>query len=153
MIQYAILKISPRFLRWYRKFTLDINQLISYLPRSRHLLEVGCGVGSLTYMITQRPQDLKITAIDINQKNIFYAQKYNLFQSISFYLKTLGTLEGKYDCILFSDVIHHIPPTEYNSFFEKCVNPLNPNGYILIKDIPMKFCHLAFFSRQVYIRI
>jgi len=90
MIQYAILKISPRFLRWYRKFTLDINQLISYLPRSRHLLEVGCGVGSLTYMITQRPQDLKITAIDINQKKYFLRSKIQFIPIYFFLSKNIG---------------------------------------------------------------
>jgi 2-polyprenyl-3-methyl-5-hydroxy-6-metoxy-1,4-benzoquinol methylase len=119
MLQYRLLERSPRLLRWYRtRLTLDWGRLLKYLPAHGRVLDVGCGVGSLDYEIG-RTCMIKVLGIE------------------------LDAVEGLFDCVLFVDVFHHVPPAEHKSLLDTCVRLLAPGGYVLIKDIERRRGHVS----------
>jgi 2-polyprenyl-3-methyl-5-hydroxy-6-metoxy-1,4-benzoquinol methylase len=136
MIQYKIIKYAPGFLRWYRtKFLLDLRHIKSYLPGEGKLLDVGCGVGLLDYEIARHNPRLNVLGIDIAQQSIELAQAYHTLPNVEFSLQKLESVEGQFDCILFVDVFHHVPPQEYGNLLQTCKRLLAPGGYVLIKDV------------------
>ena len=71
MIQYIIIRNSPKFLRWYRiRLTLDWNRLKRYLPIEGEMLDVGCGTGMIDYELAQNRPKLNILGVDVNKKSI-----------------------------------------------------------------------------------
>lgn len=136
MIQYALIKRSPQFLRWYRtRIMLDWHRLRAYLPTRGRLLDVGCGVGSLDYEIARGHPALDVLGIDIDWTSIALAQRYNSAPNMRYEHKMLQSVEGQFDCILFIDVFHHVPPEEQSALVQACAGLLAPGGYVLIKDI------------------
>jgi len=136
MIQYALLKRSPWLLRWYRtRITLDWEHLKSCLPTQGKLLDVGCGVGSIDYEIARHHPTLEILGIDIDARSIALAQFYHALPNVEFACLDLQSVQGQFDCILFVDVFHHVPPQEHDALLEACPRLLTNRGYVLIKDI------------------
>jgi 2-polyprenyl-3-methyl-5-hydroxy-6-metoxy-1,4-benzoquinol methylase len=136
MIQYALLKCSPRLLRWYRTcITLDWDHLKSYLPTQGRLLDVGCGVGAIDYEIARCRPTLEILGIDIDARSIALAQSYHTLPNVEFACLDLQFVQGQFDCILFVDVFHHVPSQEHDALLEACPRLLTNHGYVLIKDV------------------
>jgi len=136
MIQHALIKRSPRFLRWYRThILLDLDRLLAYLPAQGRLVDVGCGVGSLDYEIAHRRPALNVVGIDIDPTSVMLAQRYNTLPNVRYAHRALQAIEGQFDCILFVDVFHHVTPQEYDALLQTCTGLLRPSGYVLIKDI------------------
>ena len=100
MIQYAILKRSPRLLRWYRtRITIDWKGLRSYLPVAGTVLDVGCGVGSIDYELARRSPGLKILGIDTDRSSIAMAQSYHVLPNIEYACTDLQSLKTRFDYI------------------------------------------------------
>jgi 2-polyprenyl-3-methyl-5-hydroxy-6-metoxy-1,4-benzoquinol methylase len=136
MIQYGLLKISPRLLRLYRtQFLLDSLKIIKMIPNTGKLLDVGCGVGLLDYKIGQLSPELSIFGIDINKRSVELAKAYNLLPNIKYLCTPLKSIEGKFNCILFVDVFHHVEPIQYRELLETSSQLLSPKGFLIIKDI------------------
>jgi 2-polyprenyl-3-methyl-5-hydroxy-6-metoxy-1,4-benzoquinol methylase len=142
----VFLKISPRFLRWYRtQFLLDSMKIISLLPTRGKLLDVGCGVGLLDYKIAQLSPDLSIFGVDINQRSVAMAKAYNPHPNINYTCVPLQAVEGHFDCILFVDVFHHVEPKQYKILLESSSHLLSPKGYLIIKDIERRRGEISIF--------
>ena len=136
MIQYAVLRRTPRLLRWYRtRLTLDWKRLTSYLPTEGRLLDVGCGVGLVDYEVARARPNMKILGIDLDDEIIAMAQSYNAAPNVEYKRVDLGCVEGQFDCILLVDVCHHGPPDERVALLEASSALLSDRGYVLIKDI------------------
>jgi 2-polyprenyl-3-methyl-5-hydroxy-6-metoxy-1,4-benzoquinol methylase len=135
MLQYTLLKRSPRLLRWYRtQLMLDWNRLQAYLPARGRVLDVGCGVGSLDYEIG-RQRSLDVLGIDVSAESINLAKEYHALSNVEFAPLALEAVDGKFDCILFVDVFHHVPRIEHENLLRTCARLLAPGGYVVIKDI------------------
>lgn len=139
MIQYRLIKVSPQFLRWFRRsFSLNFSRLLNYLPTRGTLLDVGCGIGSLDYEIAKHREDVAILAIDIDPRCIELAHQHNHRPNISYQLRRLETVEGLFDCILFVDVFHHVPWEEHDELLATASKLLAPSGFATIVDIPRR---------------
>jgi 2-polyprenyl-6-hydroxyphenyl methylase/3-demethylubiquinone-9 3-methyltransferase len=135
MLQYRLLERSPRLLRWYRtQLMLDWDRLQTYLPPRGRVLDVGCGVGSLDYEIGRRCL-IKVLGIDVNETSIDLAQRYHSRPNVDFAAVDLEAVEGQFDCVLFVDVFHHVPPAEHKALVRSGARLLAPGGYLIIKDI------------------
>jgi 2-polyprenyl-3-methyl-5-hydroxy-6-metoxy-1,4-benzoquinol methylase len=135
MLQYTLLERSPRLLRWYRtRLTLDWDHLQGYLPSRGRVLDVGCGVGSLDYEIGSKSL-IKVLGIDVNATSIDLARRYHARPNVDFAALDLDAVEGKFDCVLFVDVFHHVPPDEHKALLRTGARLLAPGGYVVIKDI------------------
>ena len=160
MIQYALIKRSPQILRWYRtRITLDWDRLSGYLPTQGRLLDVGCGVGSLDYEIARCHPMLNVLGIDVDATSIALAQTYHALPNVEFACQELQSVEGQFDCVLFVDVVHHVPLQEHGNLLQSCTKLLAPGGYVLIKDVERRWgqinwCMDRYISgcAQIYMR-
>jgi trans-aconitate 2-methyltransferase len=100
-----------------------------------NILEIGCGIGSLTYLISRKIKKGRIEAMDISQKSIEYA-KTNLIRS-NVYFSSSNVLEFEpsstnFDKILLFDILEHIPEENHGILFEKISKWMNDNSLLLI---------------------
>jgi 2-polyprenyl-3-methyl-5-hydroxy-6-metoxy-1,4-benzoquinol methylase len=136
MIQYALIKRSSRFLRWYRTgLLLDMKRLRANLPAKGRILDVGCGVGSVDYELARANPDLLVHGIDITPESITMAQQFHSRPNVKYECRRLEEVDGQFDCVLFIDVFHHVPPAYRDSLLNAAARLLKPQGYVLIKDI------------------
>ena len=106
-------------------------------PNSK-VLEIGCGIGSLTYLLNKKVRHGKYEAVDISPKSIEYAKKHLLKLNLSL---TAGNIldydptNQPFDFILMFDVLEHIPSENYESLFSKISAWMNEQSMLLI-NIP-----------------
>jgi cyclopropane fatty-acyl-phospholipid synthase-like methyltransferase len=108
------------------------------LSHDTHILEIGCGIGTLTYLISRKVRQGLITAVDISPLSIEYAKIHLPRPNIFFY--SAGILEFEpgithFDKILLFDVLEHIPENDHENLFVKISNWMNENSLLLV-NIP-----------------
>lgn len=144
MLQYKLISKSPSFLRWLRtRVFIDFERLAALLPAKGRVLDVGCGIGSLDYEIARSNDRLNVLAIDLSSQSIDVARQYNALPNIEYACRPLESVEGEFDCIIFVDVFHHVPPAEYPGLLARSAKLLAAGGYLLIKDIERKKGQMA----------
>jgi trans-aconitate 2-methyltransferase len=121
------------------------------LRKNHKMLEIGCGIGTVTYLLANFLEEGSITALDISPKSIEIAKKHlSQFSNVRLLAADIlkeednASLEEKYDVILLPDVLEHIPKEFHGNLFKNLKNKLSNNGFILI-HIPnpyyLAWCH------------
>lgn len=88
------------------------------IPLAPHILIAGCGTGRQAALLALRYPDARITAIDISQTSLDYAAarcgeaglNAIAFQNLD--LHRVGELGQKFDAIMCTGVLHHLPDPE-----------------------------------------
>lgn len=119
----------------------QVNLLISDLflhsktePKNLSLLDIGCGTGLSTQILlnSKLGQHInQITLLDTSPNMLQYAKQkastWNKpFKTVNGYLEQLNE---KFDVIIISSVLHHIPNLE--TFLHQVSNALNKNGILI----------------------
>lgn len=131
-------------LEWYLrvKLRLENNYEIfdSLIPRKAKIYDIGCGYGFLSYMLHFVSEDREITGIDYDDEKISVAYNCNLKnENIQFECADVTKFEFKpADVFILSDVLHYIPEQKQEKIVENCINNLNDNGMIIIRDANTK---------------
>jgi len=95
---------------------------------SLKILEVGCGLGYLTYAL--RKDGYNILGLDGSLEAISWAKKhYGTFYSNST-LRALKEKKESFDVIILNQIIEHIP--DINKFISDAVSLLSTNGELVI---------------------
>lgn len=145
MLQYKLLKLSPRLLRFYRStLLLDFPRITSYLPVVGKVLDVGCGVGIVSHRVASERRDLNVLGIDISAASIELARVNYTLPNTRYECKRLEAVTEQFDCVMLLDVLHHIPPSEYDNLFNSVRSLLAPGGYLLVKDIERRRGYISF---------
>lgn len=102
---------------------------------NKKILEIGCGIGALTYLLSKKIKGGKVEAFDPSEKSIEYAQKYIPNQNII--LKSSDVLSftpqfAPYDFILIFDVLEHIPEANHFEVFKQFKLWMNNESVLLI---------------------
>lgn len=135
--------------KYYDKFSehqlsIDINArhrsiaqktLVHGLKSNAKVLEIGCGIGTVTQLIAEKLTTGKITAIDISPKSIEIAgQRLKHLSNVTFQSADIinADINEKYDFILLPDVIEHIPIDQHPKLFKQLSSLLSENGIIFI---------------------
>ena len=129
------------------------------IQRASKVLEIGCGIGTLTSLLFDLVPDGKITAADLSPKSIEIAKnKYRTIKNVEFIAgdATEYPFNGPYDLIVLPDVLEHIPFELHHKLFVHLESLLNENGRILIhipnpyhsdwwraQDLPMQIIDLS----------
>ncbi|MEK6616905.1 MAG: class I SAM-dependent methyltransferase [Bacteroidota bacterium] len=116
-----------------------INKLLDAgLNTHSHVLEIGCGNGALTKLMVEKIKHGKITSIDISSESIAHA-KNNLkkYHNITHAVSDIVNFNSseKFNMVVLSDVLEHIPIEYHDSLFKKMYDMLNQNGVVFI-NIP-----------------
>lgn len=111
---------------WLKKFGLQPDH---------EVLEIGCGIGTLTGLLCEYVSTGKVHAVDISPKSIEIA-KQQLANHKHLSLQAVDICEspipGSFDRIVLPDVIEHIPIDLHPTLFKHCFEALKDNGVVII---------------------
>jgi cyclopropane fatty-acyl-phospholipid synthase-like methyltransferase len=151
-------KSQKEVAEYYNKLWLDLEKESKNKPNDRHykilkelknsglkkshiVLEIGCGIGTLSRMLSQYLSSGTIKGLDISDETIkFNQENYTQFKNLNFevadFRKYTDTI--RYDFIVFPDVLEHIPTEMHPDFFSKAFELLKEDGVVFI-NIPHPF--------------
>lgn len=119
-------------------FDLDdwITMAAGWAPGARRILELGCGEGYSTERLAAAFPDAEIMAVDI-APNIgrLYAGPADRVQFRIAYAEDLAAESaGRFDLIVLTDVLHHVPGPLRASLLGAARQLLAPGGVLAFKD-------------------
>lgn len=104
-----------------------------------HILELGCGIGVITSLMSTLVPQGSVTACDISEKSIEIARRNVLNQqNIKFLasdIQSLSLLGEKFDFITLFDVLEHIPEEEHEKVFTVISSYMHEDSVLLV-NIP-----------------
>ena len=108
----------------YNQWTFDLFK--KYIHGD--ILEVGCGVGSFTKLITDQSDFDSMYCIDISSAAIDHIKKRNFSKEIKIECLDLMDAEGEYDFIVCMNVMEHVKDDV--NFFKKLLELLKTGGVL-----------------------
>jgi SAM-dependent methyltransferase len=102
------------------------------------VLELGCGIGTFTFLLSKRVKKGKIEAVDISPESIEYARGRIPNDNITFSAADIVTYIPSlqiFDFILLFDVIEHIPVSRHDELFHNIAAVCKDSTKVLI-NIP-----------------
>ncbi len=104
-------------LRHYSVF----NQVVaSGLKKHHRILEIGCGIGTLTTLLGKYIRSGKIVATDISDESIRIAsERFGKNNRVEFMVSDMQDFmyPGQFDFIILADVMEHIPIEDHGKLF------------------------------------
>jgi trans-aconitate 2-methyltransferase len=108
------------------------------LKPGSNVLELGSGIGTLTFLLSKYVKDGKIEAVDLSPKFIEFSRQKIKRPNITFVADDVVTYQPSaknFDYITLFDIIEHIPIEKHNDLFHNLAGMLNENTKVLI-NIP-----------------
>jgi SAM-dependent methyltransferase len=127
-------------LEWYTRIKLSLENnyetINKNVPREAEIVDIGCGYGMVSYMLSFTSENRKILGIDYDNDKIELANNcISKNDRIRFVTADAVTYEyPKADCFLLSDVLHYMPEEKQEQLLLSCIRNLNPGGTIIIRD-------------------
>lgn len=106
-----------------------------HLNTKSHVLELGCAIGTLTFLLSKMVKKGKIEAVDLSPKSIAFAKSKIKNQNIAFYAADIVNytpIHRDYDFITLFDVIEHIPIERHDELFKNISQIADEKTQILI---------------------
>ncbi|MEP7048434.1 MAG: class I SAM-dependent methyltransferase [Ilumatobacteraceae bacterium] len=142
----------------YRRLFLDLDSLaatIAGLGSFNTVIEVGCGEGALlTRVMDALDPAASAVGIDIapNPGHGYIGRNTNVvFRRVP--VADVVSEGKRFDLVVVSDVLHHIPPADRVAFLESCRELLAPHGTIVVKEWVRRrnLAHLAAYTSDRYV--
>ncbi|MBX2982710.1 MAG: methyltransferase domain-containing protein [Flavobacteriales bacterium] len=100
-----------------------------------HVLEIGCGIGTVTGLIAKATSKGSVLGVDISPKSIEHARR-NLAKQrhVRLLVSDMSDFQenNRFDLVVLPDVIEHIPVEQHPALFATIAAHLAPNGRVLI---------------------
>jgi cyclopropane fatty-acyl-phospholipid synthase-like methyltransferase len=121
-----------------RHRTIFKNLKNAELKSNSNVLEIGCGIGTVSNLILKHITDGSFVGLDISSESIKMAQQFNAFhKKAEFFVNDMSnfTHKTKFDFVVFPDVLEHIPIEQHANIFKTIAELTTPNAVVLI-NIP-----------------
>lgn len=107
------------------------------LSPSSNVLEIGCGIGTVSTLIINAIPSGKFVGVDISPDSIKTANKLFGAPNATFLVDDMSNFSSdiKFDFIVFPDVLEHIPVEQHSRVFENVAKVCSDNAKVLI-NIP-----------------
>jgi cyclopropane fatty-acyl-phospholipid synthase-like methyltransferase len=106
------------------------------LKSNHRILEVGCGIGTVSHLLATQVPNGKVLAVDISPESIETAKVLWKSQSnLSFEVSDMSDFEKKdetFDFFVFPDVLEHIPVDQHFRLFQNIQKHTTPDSVIFI---------------------
>ncbi|MCA1033588.1 methyltransferase domain-containing protein [Bacillus infantis] len=134
--------------------TRDRVQWIIKNTAGGRILDIGCSQGLIPILLAKEGH--QVTGVDVSAEAIDYAKKLlkqensAIQRKVSFLHEDFlqGNYEGKYDCILLTEVLEHL--YDSHEFLKKARSLLQPEGQILI-TVPFGINDFPDHKRTLYV--
>lgn len=123
------------FVKGNARVDLAWNSIKNIPINPKSILEIGCGIGEMSWKMSLFWPNAHVLGWDISTKSVDIAKKLfrnsNLEYIYTDKIENLIPLNGrKYDLIVLVDVYEHIPPVQKLIFNNFIKNHLSDNGYL-----------------------
>lgn len=108
------------------------------LKSNSNVLEIGCGIGTVSHLILKQIPEGSFVGLDISSESIKMAQQFNAFhKKAEFMVNDMSnfTHKTKFDFVVFPDVLEHIPVEQHANIFKTISELTSPNATVII-NIP-----------------
>ena len=108
------------------------------LKSNSNVLEIGCGIGTVSHLILKQIPEGSFVGLDISSESIKMAQQFNAFhKKAEFMVNDMSnfTHKTKFDFVVFPDVLEHIPVEQHANIFKTISELTTPNATVII-NIP-----------------
>lgn len=106
---------------------------------SRHrVLEVGCGIGTLTSLISKKVAKGSVVACDISSESIEFAQKFwSKATNVEWQVSDMSNFDADlpFDYIVLPDVLEHIPVDQHPKLF-KTLKKVSHDRTLVVAHFP-----------------
>lgn len=120
-------------LRW---LVCPFDRMEKLIPKRGTIVDVGCGEGVLSIFLAITSDGREIIGIDLNKRRIETARRASYkYKNTSFMVQSAVALKIKSDCIIVSDVFHHLSSEDQLLFLKITHRYLKKNGLLVIKEI------------------
>lgn len=115
---------------WYNAYKIKLlNNELAQKPLT--ILDFGCGTGRNIPFIQNTFVQAKLDACDVSEKSIRHAKQHSPNVNF-FHPDSLFESDKKYDLIIVSVVLHHIPADDLFAELKRMKSLLSENGRIAI---------------------
>ncbi|MEO8760472.1 MAG: class I SAM-dependent methyltransferase [Bacteroidia bacterium] len=108
------------------------------LTNQSNVIEIGCGIGTLSSLIIKYLSSGSFVGVDISKESIEMAQQINAgYKNASFVVSDMSTFSypKKFDVVVLPDVLEHIPVEQHTNLF-KILNEITTNDAFVLINIP-----------------
>lgn len=140
VVRRAFGRHEKRVSQLWRAMFVDLaawtRQVAAWQPAPARVLELGCGEGYSTELLVAAFPAARIEAIDIAD-NIgrLYAGPADRVRFRKVFAEELAAeVPGRFDLIVLSDVLHHVPDAARASLLQAMRTLLTPGGVLAFKD-------------------
>jgi trans-aconitate 2-methyltransferase len=107
------------------------------LQKNSNVLEIGCGLGTVSKLIIHSIPDGNFVGCDISEKSVEYARQFNPEKNAQFFVTDMSDFSSNelFDFVIFPDVLEHIPIEQHAILFKNISKVCKPNAKLLI-NIP-----------------
>ncbi len=150
-------------LEWYLRVKIrlenDYQLFHDLLPKQGLVLDIGCGYGFMSYMLQFASSGREVIGYDYDEEKIAVANHcFSRNENVHFIKADINNVHpGPADAIVLSDILHYLQPDQQESVIQKCIEALQPEGVLIIRDgdRDMKKRHRAtrlteFFSTRFF---
>lgn len=118
-----------------RHRTILRNARRAGLRNGMRVLEIGCGIGTVTSLLAKVNTKGFVLGVDISPKSIEHARRNLASQKhVRFLVSDMSDFQepDPFDLVVLPDVIEHIPVEQHPALFATIAAHLAPNGRVLI---------------------
>ena len=127
-------------LEWYCRIKVSLEgnykSFENYLPKKGEIIDIGCGYGFLSIMLGFMGKERHITGIDYDDEKISIAANCISKNKFTNFIHADVTRYefSEADAFIINDVLHYLQPQQQIDLIKRCVNKLNKNGVMIIRD-------------------
>jgi trans-aconitate 2-methyltransferase len=112
------------------------------LKNTMNVLEIGCGIGTVSHLVLQVINKGRFVGVDISPDSIVQARKLNaVFKNAEFVVSDMSDFRHslKFDMVVLPDVLEHIPVEQHAHLFSVLKDHTHTDSRVLI-NIPEPNC-------------
>ena len=129
-------KYVEQFVYWKTKTDLLFAALDAVVPRTAHVLDLGCGYGLATHWLASFTDTRTFFGVDYDENKIRVAQRTApQHPRIQFAVGDVLTCDyPECDVVLLLDVLHYWEPAKQQLILNRARQALRPGGRLILRD-------------------
>jgi len=123
-----------KYMPWGILIKEVLRWTVKNTPQKANVLDLMCGPGQLLNQIKASRKDLTLTGVDNDKRYINFASKK--YPDIKFICTDAldWQTKDKYDLVLVTGGLHHVPYDQQSTFLGRIVRILNKKGVCILAD-------------------